>query len=100
MGIYPDIGLPGEKSIKEELAREQQRITVRKEKRKFGKIITIVSGFDSDIEIKHVAKELKKRLACGGTIKEREIELQGDHTHKVKEKLVELGFPSENIEVT
>ena len=100
MGIYPEIGLPGEKSIKEELAREQQRITVRKERRKFGKIITIVSGFDTDIEIKDVAKKLKKKLACGGTVKGREVELQGNHIYKVKEKLIELGFPKDNIEIT
>jgi len=99
MGLYPEIGLPGEKSVKEELAKEQQRIVVRKEKRKFGKLTTIISGFDTFIEIKNIAKKLKKELACGGTVKGKEIELQGNHVHKVKEKLVKLGFNRENIEI-
>jgi len=37
-------------------------------------------------------------VACGGTVKNNIIELQGDHRKKVKEELVKLGFPEENIE--
>ena len=66
-------------------------------KRKFGKIITLVSGF-KDIDMKTVLKELKQVLACGGTIKNGIIELQGDHKSKVKPILIKLGFAEESIE--
>ncbi len=49
--------------------------------------------------MKDIAKTLKSRLACGGTVKNNHVELQGDHREKVKEILVELGFSSEMIDL-
>lgn len=98
MEICPKCGLPKEACVCETLAKEQEKIVVRREKRKFGKIVTVVN-FNNKIKLKEIAKELKKKLACGGTVKDNEIELQGDHASKIKEKLVELGFNAENIEV-
>jgi translation initiation factor 1 len=99
MEICPKCGLPKEACICDVLAKEQQRITIIKEKRKFGKITTIISGFTNDIQVKDIAKKLKRKLACGGTVKGRNIELQGNHVDKAKKKLIELGFPSDNIQV-
>src|SRR3990167_5558095 len=65
--------------------------------KKDGKVVTVVSGFDSGIDIKKTAKALKNELACGGTYKGNAIELQGDHTKKVKSLLVRLGFDEESI---
>ena len=45
--------------------------------------------------IKGTAKILKEKLACGGTVKDNVIELQGNHRKQVKSLLVQLGF-SEN----
>lgn len=97
MEICPKCGLPIDLCICKEIGKEQQEIKVTSEKRKFGKVITIVSGFDKNIDIKEIAKQLKKKLACGGTVKNGVIELQGDHTKKIKEALVELGFREEQI---
>jgi translation initiation factor 1 len=56
------------------------------EKRK-GKPVTLVGRFYVSLdEKKEVLKLLKKKLACGGAIKEEWIELQGD----VKEKIIEI----------
>ena len=44
-------------------------------------------------------KKLKSKLACGGTYKHDEIELQGDHRQRAKEILVKEGFPAEIIEI-
>ena len=52
-----------------------------------------------DIDIRNVLKELKTRLACGGTMKDNLIELQGDHKKKIKDILVKLGFQEDKIEV-
>ena len=46
-----------------------------------------------------LAKTLKARLACGGTIKEHRIELQGEHKPRVRQILIESGFAPETIVV-
>jgi len=60
--------------------------------------MTVVSGFESGIDVKKIAKALKNELACGGTYKDNTIELQGDHRKKIKEILVKLGFEEESID--
>ena len=62
--------------------------------------VLIVEGIDSkDIDLKDLSKKLKDKFACGGTAKDGRIELQGNHTQKVKEVLVTLGFSPETIEI-
>jgi len=98
MEIDPKTGLPLEAFAWEDIAKTEQRIQVRTEKKKFGKIITVISGFQ-DVDLKSIAKSLKQDLACGGTVKENEVELQGDHSKKIKQALVKLGFSEETIEI-
>jgi translation initiation factor 1 len=95
------IGLPEDLIEPEALTREQMRIKVRTERRKWGKLMTIIEGFDETVDVKDLAKKLKRALGCGGTYdpQTRTIELQGDHTRKVKEFLVKEGFPEENIDI-
>ena len=98
MTICPSCGLPLEACVCQEIAKTQQNVVVRSEKRRFGKIMTIVEGFDSH-DIKEMAKKLKSKLACGGTIKNKEIELQGEHKNAVKKVLVEEGFDESQIKI-
>jgi translation initiation factor 1 len=81
------------------IVKEQQTITVRTERRRFGKDVTIIEGFTDDIDIKSISSKLKAALACGGTAKKNYIELQGNHKEKVVPLLVELGFNKEQIYV-
>lgn len=98
--ICPKCGLPKEVCICETIAKESQRIKIRKERRRFGKFITLIEGIDpKNINIKDIAKKLKSKFACGGTVKNNTIELQGDHVGKVKEELVNLGFAADTIDV-
>ncbi len=100
--IDPLTGLPKELGIGEILAKESQRIKVRKVKRRFGKIATLIEGLtDKQIDLKQLAKKLKNKLACGGTFNKEEgtIELQGDHIHKIKQLLIEEGFNPDMIEI-
>lgn len=86
-------GLPDELGIDADLGRSQQLLTVRTDTRRYGKPVTIVSGFDTSVtDLKSVAKTLKRRLACGGTVEDDEIELQGDHENRLPELLGELGY--------
>ncbi|PSN84432.1 hypothetical protein B9Q11_02945 [Candidatus Marsarchaeota G2 archaeon ECH_B_SAG-F08] len=85
--------------IWDSIVKEQQTITVRSEKRRFGKEVTIIEGFTEDVDIKAIASKLKSTLACGGTVKDNYIELQGNHKERVVPLLVELGFSKEQIYV-
>lgn len=93
-------GLPKELCVCEIIAKESQKIHVYLEKKKFGKINTVIEGIDSkEIDFRELTKRLKSKFACGGTAKGGRIELQGDHMHKVRNILVEIGFAPETIEV-
>ncbi len=98
--ICPTCGLVKELCVCETIAKESQKISVYIEKKKFNKYYTIVEGIDEkEIDLKDLAKKLKSKLACGGTIKDGQIELQGDHKQKTKKILVEYGFTPSSVEV-
>ncbi len=92
MEICPKCGLPMQACVCEQIVKSTQKIQVTLDKKKYGKIVTIVGGFDKGIDIKKVAKGLKNELACGGTFRDNEVELQGDHSKKVKAALMKLGL--------
>lgn len=91
-------GLPFDLCACVAIQLEAQKIKIYTETRKFTKPITIIEGIVENA--KDVAKQLKSKLACGGTIKEGHIELQGDHKLRVKELLVKMGYSEEQIEVS
>ncbi len=97
--VCPKCGLPKELCVCEEIAIEDQQIKISTARRRFGKLITLVEGFDKDIDVKELGKDLKARCACGGTIKDGKIELQGDHAKKVRGFLIEMGYIAEMIDV-
>ena len=93
--IDPLTGLPKELLAMEEIVREQQSIKVHVEKRRYGKLVTVIDGIGKSVDITDLAKQLKTKCATGGTSKSGVIELQGDHTRKVNEVLSDMGFPVE-----
>jgi len=95
--ICPKCGLPMAACVCSDIAKQQQKITVQIEKRRFGKVSTIVGGFDAGVDIKEIAKVLKAKRACGGTIKNKVVELQGNHKGYIKPILVSMGFSEEQI---
>ncbi|MBS3100531.1 translation initiation factor [Candidatus Woesearchaeota archaeon] len=98
--ICPVCGLVKELCVCETIAKESQKILVYIEKKKFNKNYTIVDGIDKkEIDLKDLAKKLKSELACGGTIKDGKIELQGEHKIKVKKILIEHGFAPSSVEI-
>ncbi|WP_225317639.1 MULTISPECIES: stress response translation initiation inhibitor YciH [Haloferax] len=86
-------GLPDELGIDADLSKVGQTLSIRKDTRRYGKPMTIVSGFTMDrADIKQLASELKRRLACGGTVEGNEIELQGNHVERARDILLEFGY--------
>ena len=98
MDICPKCGLPTPACVCGEIAKTSQQIEVKTEKRRFGKISTMISGFDDGVNIKDIAKQLKAKRACGGTVKNKIIELQGNHRGHIKPILVSMGFSEEYID--
>lgn len=99
--ICPTCGLPKEICVCGTISREQQRIKVFVEYRKWRRPVTIIEGVDGkSSDINRLTQKLKTLCACGGTSKSDQIILQGDHRYRAKDLLSDLGFPRENIEVT
>jgi translation initiation factor 1 len=75
-----------------EPAKQTIRVTLDR-KRRAGKTVTVASGFEHTAEaLAAVAQTLKKKCGSGGTAKEGEIEIQGDHAARVAEELRKLGY--------
>ena len=91
--ICDTCGLPEELCVCEEIARESQEIRITVDKRRYGKMMTIVDGINpADVDMDKLTKELKSKCACGGTLKDGRVELQGDHKKRVADVLKEMGY--------
>lgn len=58
-----------------------------------GKAVTVISGVPlADAALKELAKALKQRCGCGGSVKDGAIEIQGDHRALLKSELEARGY--------
>lgn len=98
--ICKKCGLPDDLCACVELDKEETRIVVRLETRRFSKTTTMIEGIDPKLsDMQSIVKNLKSRFACGGTAKDGFIMLQGDHRDDVKNYLIKMGFNEASIEV-
>lgn len=68
------------------------RVTLDGKRRK-GKTVTVASGFElTERTLGTLAGELKKRCGAGGTSRDSEIEIQGEHLEAVAGELAGRGF--------
>jgi translation initiation factor 1 len=98
-GICANCGLPKDLCVCETIAQEEARISVTVERRKWGRLTTVVEGFDKNIDLGDLATKLKSKLACGGAAKGGHVELQGDHRGVIGDVLEKLGFPAEMVQI-
>ena len=99
--LFPDHEVSNEPLAVEET---QQELFIQKvpmickyEKRK-GKPTTIISGYEGEVEdFKILAKEIKSKLAVGGSFKEGEIIIQGDYRDKIMKLLQDKGFKTKRV---
>ena len=82
-----------ERSIPE-LPPAQQNVRVQASRKgRKGKTVTVISGFQLKPEtLELLLKQLKTQCGAGGTIKDNNIEIQGDLTQKIVQILIQLGY--------
>ena len=76
------------------LPKNQQKLRLNMERAgRGGKTVTLVKGFvGSDKDITALSKLLKQKCGVGGSVKDGEIIIQGDHRQRLVEILKKEGF--------
>ncbi|MBE9055761.1 translation initiation factor [Sphaerospermopsis sp. LEGE 08334] len=95
--IYQEFGNDNSPALErpvQELPPNQQNVRVQATRAgRKGKTVTVITGFQTKPEtLNALLKQLKTQCGTGGTLKENEIEIQGDHKQKILEILVKLGY--------
>jgi len=74
-------------------AKEQMLKVVLDKKHRAGKVVSIIKDFVmKEEEIEVLAKKLKTFCGSGGSVKDNEIVIQGDHREKILQWLLKNGF--------
>jgi translation initiation factor 1 len=86
---------PQAKSKGPEPAKNRGRVDIKRETGgRGGKTVTVVSGFVGIglPEKEALCKKMRGACGCGGTVKDGQIEIQGDQREKIAAILVDAGF--------
>jgi translation initiation factor 1 len=79
-------------------AGKQTARIARDRKRRAGKTVTVVSGLKHDpATLEALLKTLKSQCGAGGTLKDGEIEIQGDHRERVAAILSGMGYGVKHV---
>ena len=78
---------------------QQQQVRVQLDKSmRAGKQVTLVTGFTGKTgDIETLGKLLKVKCGVGGSVKDREIIIQGDHRDKIVQILIKEGYKAKRI---
>ena len=81
-------------SPEETLPVQQQKLRVQRDrKQRKGKEVTLVTGFEGATEdLKELGKILKTKCGVGGTVKNNEVIIQGNHVDRIVELLKKMGY--------
>ncbi len=95
--IYREFGNDNSPTLERaipELPPQQQNLKVQASRKgRKGKTVTVISGFQAKPEtLADLVKQLKSQCGTGGTVKDNEIEIQGDHKQKIVELLTKIGY--------
>ncbi|HMU10210.1 MAG TPA: translation initiation factor [Ferruginibacter sp.] len=96
----PDFKLPEEenKAVQTIEPAQQQLRVILDTKHRAGKAVTLVYGFKgSNAHLEELGKKLKSFCGTGGSVKDSEIIVQGDHREKVLQWLHKNGYKMTRI---
>ncbi|MEI8052972.1 MAG: translation initiation factor [Bacteroidota bacterium] len=80
-------------SINTALPSEQKLLVRMETKHRGGKVVTLVEGFlGNQTDREELTKKLKNHCGTGGSAKDGEILVQGDHREKLLQWLIKNGF--------
>ena len=89
----PNFSLSSDIVESESILKDNQNLRVHLHRRKGGKIVTIIRGYQGPkSELKTLANSMKKKLSVGGSVKNDEILLQGNLRDKVLKFLLSNNF--------
>jgi translation initiation factor 1 len=75
------------------LSPASQIARLKLEKRKKGKLVTVIRGLSADgNDLPGLLSRLKSQCGAGGAIQEDCLEVQGDHLQRISDALRELGY--------
>lgn len=89
----------GETESQDTLPASQQKLRVLLDKKaRAGKQVTLIEGFvGSEEDLKELGKLLKNKCGVGGSTKDGEILIQGDHRDKVLQVLTQAGYGAKKV---
>ena len=56
------------------------------------RVNTVIKGIENGADMHSICKEFKKKLGVGGSVKNKDIFLQGNHRQRLQKFLSERGF--------
>jgi translation initiation factor 1 len=70
-----------------------QAVRLAVEKRKKGKLVTVIRGLTAkNNDLPALLSRLKSQCGAGGAVQEDRLEIQGDHVERIGAELSELGY--------